>query len=100
MKRLSSLIFLGALIAAQAVWAQPRPGGQGGGGERNFQERRAERQEPRREQFDRRPPQGDRNERAERSDRGGQRMTPEERRALRDQVRDHGRDIYRDPPKR
>lgn len=100
MKRIATLIVLGFLAASQVVWAQPRPGGQSGGGGRNFQDRRAERQDQRREQFDRRPPQGDHNDRAGRNEPGGQRMSPEERRALRDQVRDHGRDIYRDPPKR
>ena len=112
MKRLASIIALICLATAQAVWAQPRFGAQGGGNNgRHIEERRGQRQEQRREQFDRRQQQqqqqqqqqGNRNERAERNERnepGNQRMSPDERRALRDQIRDHGRDIYRDPAKR
>ncbi len=100
MKRLATIIALTVLAAAQAVWAQPRPGGPGGGsgGDANADERRAERQPYRRDQMERRGQQGERGQPDGQS--GRQRMTPEERRALRDQVRDHGRDIYRDPAKR
>ena len=100
MKRLAIIIALTVVAAAQAVSAQLRPGGPGGGsgGGANADEQRAERQPYRRDQMERRGQQGERG--APGSAPGGQRMTPEERRALRDQVRDHGRDIYRDPAKR
>ena len=102
MKRLAIIIALTVLAAAQAAWAQPRPGGGGGPGGGNLDERRAERQPHRRDQIERRGQQGERGQpgASPGGPHGGQRMTPDERRALRDQVRDHGRDIYRDPAKR
>jgi hypothetical protein len=110
MKRLATLIALICLTTAQAAWAQPRYGvqGNGGGMGRGIEERRSQRQEPRREQFDRRQQQvgrqdqrnEQRSERNEPTDRGNQRMSPDERRALREQIRDNGREIYRDPARR
>lgn len=95
------------LAVSQAAWAQPHqggPAGQGGaGGGRNVEERRAERQQQRREQFERSQPSGGQQGDQQTNQQGGQqgqRMSPDERRALREQIRNHGRDIYRDPAKR
>ena len=122
MKRSAFLIaalLLTTLFEHGAVWAQQRPNGPGGGGQsggqnggggqgRHFEDRRAQRQEMRRENIERRQePAAQRNEprndpNTHRAPEGGnqQRMSPDERRQLREQVRNHGRDIYRDSGKR
>ena len=126
MKRSAFLIaalLLTTLFEHGAVWAQQRPNGPGGGGQsggqnggggqgRHIEDRRAQRQEMRRENIERRQePAAQRNEQrneprndpnTNRAPEGGnqQRMSPDERRQLREQVRNHGRDIYRDSGKR
>ena len=118
MKRSAFLIaalLLTTLFEHGAVWAQQRPNGPGGGGQnggggqgRHIEDRRAQRQEMRRENIERRQePAAQRNEprndpNTNRAPEGGnqQRMSPDERRQLREQVRNHGRDIYRDSGKR
>ncbi|MBL8379210.1 MAG: hypothetical protein JNM79_15180 [Burkholderiales bacterium] len=87
---------LALLASAQAALAQaPRPGPGGPG----FEERRAAREEMRREYRERREERMERMERREEQNAGrdaqGQRMPPDERRELRRQIRDHGHDIYR-----
>ena len=96
-----SLLLLTLLGSANAIAqpAQPRPGGGG----RDFEDRRAqrqERQEFRREQQERRAEPGQGQGAQERREPERQRMSPEERRALRDQIRDHGREIYHPPHRR
>ncbi len=100
---MSRTLILAALIAAalaQPAWAQPvRPSGPDGQrrgmDERNgqFRDSRASHEGPRRPIDDTR-----RENLAPRRDDGGdaQRMSPDERRELRRQIRDHGRDIYRE----
>lgn len=93
MKHLPAIVALAMLIACQATLAQPhRPAGPGGGGGpgRAYEDQRAARDNLRREVPDRRREQGTQ------EDRGERRMSPDERRELRQQIRDHGRDIYRE----
>mgnify|MGYP000858275341 CR=1 FL=1 len=81
------------LVASLPAQAQP------GDGSRRFerlqQQREFQRQrEMRREEFQRRQ-----QEREEQEGRPG-RLTPEERQQLRRDIREHGRDVYRDRPRR
>ncbi len=85
---------------AQPAWAQPvRPSGPDGQrrgmDERSgqFRDSRASHEGPRRPIDDARR-EGLAPRRDDAAD--GQRMSPDERRELRRQIRDHGRDIYRD----
>jgi hypothetical protein len=58
-----------------------------------------DRRQPSREQARPMPPPGKQFERAERRDdreKGGDRLSPEERRKLREDINQHGREIYRD----
>lgn len=87
------LILVGsiAFAASQLAWAQSgRPSGQDGTGGRGHEERRVPRDDLRREQVERRQ------ERPPGEEPGGRQMSPDERRELRQQIRDHGRSIYRD----
>ena len=89
--RNSFLLAIALALAAQSAFAQPqRPFGSGAPG-RGAEDARGQRVDPqrdpqRRENPDRRldpgPPE--------------QRMSPDERRELRRQIRDHGRDNYRE----
>lgn len=91
MKRFLIVVGSIALTVTQLTWAQPgRPPGQGGAGGRWHEERRAPREDLRREQVERRQ------ERLPSDESGGRQMSPDERRELRQQIRDHGRSIYRD----
>jgi hypothetical protein len=78
------------LLACSAAQASPgsRVSGQGGGGRQEMREERMREREQRREERRAQAP----------NDRREGRMTPEDRRAMREQIRDHGRDIYRDRP--
>jgi len=76
-----------ALVASLPAQAQP------GDGQRRF-ERFQQQREMRREEFQRRPLERDGEE-----GRPG-RLTPEERQQLRRDIREHGRDVYRDRPRR
>ncbi|MFN0160199.1 MAG: hypothetical protein ACKVQQ_03155 [Burkholderiales bacterium] len=87
--RLAFIAFV-LLANSQAVLAQPHRPGPGGPG---FEDRRAAREEMRRERMERR--EGRQDERAGDRDHRQQRMSPDERRELRRQIRDHGQDIYR-----
>ncbi len=91
MKRFLILVGSIALAATQLAWAQPaRPPGPGGAVGRGQEERRGPRDDFRREQVERRQERGS-NEQP-----GGRQMSPDERRELRQQIRDHGRTIYRE----
>ncbi len=88
MKRLAALA--GALLTLAAVLpAQAQPGD----GQHRF-ERFQQQREARREELQHR-----RQERHEQEGRPG-RLTPEERQQLRRDIREHGRDVYRDRPRR
>ena len=92
MKRTALIIvLLFAALDTGAVWAQDRPGGGGGG--RHVEERRAQQPAPRndgnRGNQQVTPPAGQQVGQG-----GGQRMSPEERRQLREQIRNHGRENY------
>ncbi|MBM3392759.1 MAG: hypothetical protein FJY34_12435 [Betaproteobacteria bacterium] len=88
MKRSTALAgVLVALAASLPVQAQS------GDGQRRF-ERYQQQREFRREEHQRRQ-----QERDEREGRQG-RLTPEERQQLRRDIREHGRDVYRDQPRR
>lgn len=76
-----------ALVASLPAQAQP------GDGQRRF-ERFQQQREMRREEFQRRQFERDGQE-----GRPG-RLTPEERQQLRRDIREHGRDVYRDRPRR
>ena len=98
MKRFLILAGTIALTATQLAWAQPGqppgPPGQAGAVGRGQEERRGAREDFRREQMDRRQERGQ--ERGSNAEQGGRHMSPDERRELRQQIRDHGRSIYRD----
>jgi len=96
------LIFaaLTATALAQSAWAQPaRPPG-GDGQRRGMDERSGQFRDSRASHEGRRGPidDGARGGLAPRREQApdGQRMSPDERRELRQQIRDHGRDIYRE----
>lgn len=87
MKRLT--VLAGVLLAlAAGLPAQAQPGD----GRHRFE--RQQQREFRREEVQRRQ-----QERDEREGRQG-RLTPEERQQLRRDIREHGRDVYRDHPRR
>lgn len=91
MKRFLIIVGTIALTVTQLTWAQPgRPPGQGGAAGRGHEERRAPREDFRREQVE------PRQERVPGEPPGGRQMSSDERRELRQQIRDHGRSIYRD----
>lgn len=91
MKRCLLLVGGIVLAASQAAWAQPsRPPGPGGAVGRGQEERRGPREDLRREQWEHRQ------ERGSSEQPGGRQMSPDERRELRQQIRDHGRTIYRE----
>jgi hypothetical protein len=100
---MSRTLILAALIAAalaQPAWAQPvRPFGPDGQ-RRGIDERNGQFRDSRASPEGQRRPIDDthRENLAPRRDDGadGQRMSPDERRELRRQIRDHGRDIYRE----
>lgn len=96
MKRLLSLA--GILVAlAASLPAHAQPGGDNSRRFERFQQQREIRRqrEDRREQsFQRRQEDGQQGE-----GRPG-RLTPEERQQLRRDIREHGRDVYRDRPRR
>lgn len=99
MKRLTALA--GILLAlAASLPAQAQPGDGPRRFERFQQQRELRREEfqrqreQRREEFQRRQ-----EERAEQEGRPG-RLTPEERQQLRRDIREHGRDVYRNRPRR
>lgn len=106
MRSLKSLAVVVVFLTCQAVAAQPAPppGGPGGGG-RGFGQDRGfggdRRQGGGRDQFIRHeePRQGSfapaREPGVDPSGRGN--LSPDERRALRDQIRDHGRELYKAP---
>ena len=88
MKRFATLAgVLLVLVASLPAQAQP------GDGQRRF-ERFQQQREMRREEFQRRQFERDGQE-----GRPG-RLTPEERQQLRRDIREHGRDVYRDRPRR
>jgi len=95
------VLLAGALMAVAAgLPAQAQPGD----GSRNF-ERFQQQREMRREEFQRQREfrreefQRRQQERDEREGRHG-RLTPEERQQLRRDIREHGRDVYREHPRR
>jgi len=91
MKRFLILVGSIALTVTQLTWAQPgRPPDQGGPAGRGHEERRAPSEDFRREQVERRQ------ERRPAEEPGARQMSPDERRELRQQIRDHGRSIYRE----
>lgn len=95
MKRLLMM----ASIATLLVSAVPGYAQQGGGGGRRGMDRpMRQAPPPQREQM---PPRDSRNDRDAQDPRRGQ-LSPEERRQLRRDIGDHGRDVYRDrqPPPR
>ena len=93
MKRLVIMASIAALLAAASPGhAQPGQGGGHRGGDRGARPMPPQRPEP--------PPQDFRNDRQAQDPRRGQ-LSPEERRQLRRDISDHGRDVYRDgQPKR
>lgn len=111
MKRIALILtLLLAALDTGAVWAQHRQGGggpDGGGGGRKVEERRAQRVEERQQRREQRQPapaapdarQGNQQAAPQGGQPGAQRMSPDERRQLREQIRNHGRDNY-DPAKR
>ncbi|MEZ5613852.1 MAG: hypothetical protein R3E35_01400 [Rhodocyclaceae bacterium] len=99
MKRLTALA--GVLLALAAGLPARAETGEGPGRFERIQQQRElrredflGRREPRREALQRRQ-----QERAEREARPG-RLTPEERRQLRRDIREHGRKVYRNRPRR
>lgn len=106
MNSLKSLLAVVVLLACQAVPAQPAPPGGSGGGGRAFGPDRGfggdRRQGGGRDQFIRHeePRQGSlvpQRDPAGADPQGRGNLSRDERRALRDQIRDHGRDIYKEP---
>lgn len=91
MKRLASLAgVIIALASSLPALAQPA----GGDPHRRFERFQQQRELQRQQEFRQR-----RQERQEQEGRPG-RLTPEERQQLRRDIREHGRDVYRDRPRR
>lgn len=91
MNTVKRIVLLAGALMAVAVGVPARA--QPGDGTRNF-ERFHQQREMRREEFQRRH-----QEREEREGRPG-RLTLEERQQLRRDIREHGRDVYRERPRR
>ena len=89
-----------ASVAMLLVSALPGYAQQGGGGRRGMDRPLRQAPPPQREQ-QQMPPRDFRNDRDAQDPRRGQ-LSPEERRQLRRDISDHGRDVYRDrqPPQR
>lgn len=89
--RNSFLLAIALALAAQGAFAQQnRPFGSSAPG-RGAEDGRSQRGDPQRE-----PPRRDNLERRQDPGQHEQRMSPDERRELRRQIRDHGRDNYRE----
>jgi hypothetical protein len=96
MKRLLIMVSIATLLAG--AWpSHAQPQGPGGGGRRGMEQP----MRPGQPTPPMPPPQRDFRGDAQDPRRGGQ-LTPEERRQLRRDIGDHGRDVYRDrrPPQR
>ena len=96
MKRFATLAgVLISLVLSLPAQAQP------GDGSRRF-ERFQQQREQRREEFQRQREQEFQRRQLEREEREGRpgRLSPEERQQLRRDIREHGRDVYRDRPRR
>jgi len=98
MKRLVIMAGIAALLAG--AWpSHAQPQGPGGGRRMDPPARPMPPMPPQRDQQPMRDPRGDRDAH---DPRRGQHLSPEERRQLRRDIGDHGRDVYRDrrPPPR
>ena len=97
MKRLLIMASIATLLAG--AWpSHAPPQGPGGGGRRGMDQPMRPMPPPQRDQM---PPRDFRGDRDAQDPRRGQ-LTPEERRQLRRDIGDHGRDVYRDrrqPPR-